>query len=172
VLECTPFKVLYGYEAPLLVTPKLLGIEDREIADWIAERNAFSIMLKEQLARAQLRMKQYADKGRTPREFQVGDLVLLKLQPYTQKTMVNQPYPKLAFKYFGPFKVILRIGVVAYKLELPGECTSTSGLSCVTTEAISALLFSSFLRATYCGGFVSKGYRARADPGSKDGEKG
>jgi hypothetical protein len=57
VLECTPFKVLYGYEAPLLVTPKLLGIEDREIADWIAERNAFSVMLKEQLARAQLRMK-------------------------------------------------------------------------------------------------------------------
>jgi hypothetical protein len=50
VLECTPFKVLYGYEAPLLVTPKLLGIEDREIADWIAERNAFSVMLKEQLA--------------------------------------------------------------------------------------------------------------------------
>ena len=50
VLGCTPFKVLYGYEAPLLVTPKLLGIEDREIADWIAERNAFSVMLKEQLA--------------------------------------------------------------------------------------------------------------------------
>lgn len=78
-------------------------------------------MLKEQLARAQLRMKQYADKGRTPREFQVGDLVLLKLQPYAQKTVVNQPYPKLAFKYFGPFKVISRIGVVAYKLELPGD---------------------------------------------------
>jgi hypothetical protein len=34
-------------------------------------------------------MKQYADKGKTPREFQVGDLVLLKLQPYAQKTVVN-----------------------------------------------------------------------------------
>jgi hypothetical protein len=27
-------------------------------------------------------MKQYADKGRTLREFQVGELVMLKLQPY------------------------------------------------------------------------------------------
>jgi hypothetical protein len=119
VLECTPFEVLYGYEAPLLVTPKLLGVEDRETTNWIAERNAFSVMLKEQLTWAQLRMKQYADKGRSPREFQVGDLVLLKLQSYTQKTVVNRSCLKLAFKFIGPFKVISRIGAVAYKMELP-----------------------------------------------------
>jgi hypothetical protein len=47
VLECTPFKVLYGYEAPLIVTPKLLGIEERAITNRIAEINAFPVMLKE-----------------------------------------------------------------------------------------------------------------------------
>jgi hypothetical protein len=48
-------------------------------------KECFFAMLKEQLARAQLHMKQYDDKGGTPREFQFGKLVLLKLQPYAQK---------------------------------------------------------------------------------------
>lgn len=64
-------------------------------------------------------MKQMADRGQTPREFQVGELVLLKLQPYAQKIVVNRPYPKLSFKFFGPFNIVARIGAVAYKLDLP-----------------------------------------------------
>lgn len=64
-------------------------------------------------------MKQLVDRGRTPREFQLGEMVLLKLQPYAQKTVVNRPCPKLAFKFFGPFKVLAKIGPAGYKLDLP-----------------------------------------------------
>lgn len=35
----------------------------------------------------------------------VGDQVLLKLQPYTQSSVANPPFPKLSFKYFGLYKV-------------------------------------------------------------------
>jgi hypothetical protein len=33
--------------------------------------------------------------------------------------MVRRPYPKLSFKYFGPYKVLAKYVSVAYKLEMP-----------------------------------------------------
>lgn len=66
-------------------------------------------------------MKLLADHKRGDKEFQVGEMVLLKLQPYAQSSVVNRPYPKLAYKYFGPYKITAKIGKVAYRLELPDE---------------------------------------------------
>jgi hypothetical protein len=64
-------------------------------------------------------MKHQADKRRSERTFAVGDLVYLKLQPYVQSSLAPRAHQKLSFRYFGPFKVIERIGATAYKLELP-----------------------------------------------------
>jgi hypothetical protein len=66
-------------------------------------------------------MKLYADRNRTAKEFAVGDQVLLHLQPYTQSSVANRPFPKLAYKFFGPYTVLEKIGVVAYRLNLPEE---------------------------------------------------
>ncbi|GMI86823.1 hypothetical protein HRI_002351600 [Hibiscus trionum] len=76
-------------------------------------------LLKEQLERAQQRIKHYTDKRRSERELQVGDEVYLKLQPYKQTSVAVRRNLKLASKYYGPYKVTLRVGSVAYKLELP-----------------------------------------------------
>jgi len=64
-------------------------------------------------------MKKQADKNRRHLKFVVGDLVLVKLQPYRQHSLTLRKNQKLAMRYFRPFEIIERIGTVAYKLKLP-----------------------------------------------------
>jgi hypothetical protein len=118
-LKCCPFKALYGVEPSLGTVPETDASANSEVAETLQERKHFSDLLKEQLARAQNKMKVDADTKRSPRQLQVGEQVELKLQPYTQLFVVNRPCPKLALKYFRPYTILERIGEAAYKLELP-----------------------------------------------------
>jgi hypothetical protein len=59
------------------------------MVDLIQDREQHMEMLKEQLTVAQNRMKLQGDRHRTDRVFQVGEQVLLKLQPYAQHSVVN-----------------------------------------------------------------------------------
>ncbi|CAI8614072.1 unnamed protein product [Vicia faba] len=65
-------------------------------------------------------MTTQSNKKRIDYTFEVGDLMLLPLQPYGQVTVNRRVSQKLS-QYFGPFKVRRRIGAISYDLELPPE---------------------------------------------------
>jgi transposase InsO family protein len=122
VLGKTPFEVLYGN------APRHFGIIDpascpvSELSEWLQDREDTMALLQQHLRRAQQQMKLTADKKRSERVFAVGDWVYLKLQPYVQRSLATRANPKLAFRYFGPFQVLLRVGGTSYKLQLPDSC--------------------------------------------------
>uniref|UniRef100_J3NB79 Integrase catalytic domain-containing protein n=1 Tax=Oryza brachyantha TaxID=4533 RepID=J3NB79_ORYBR len=118
-LGTSPFVALYGHE------PRHLGIDSvdacsfYDVQTWISERGTIIRLLRQHLERAQQRMKAQADKNRSERVFAVGDMVYLKLQPYVQQSLARRAHHKLAFRFFGPFRIVARVGEVAYKLDLP-----------------------------------------------------
>ena len=77
--------------------------------------------LKYHLQRAQAKMKHHADARRRDVVFSVGDLVYLELCPYRMRSLAQRPNEKLSPRFFGPFKVLRRLGQVAYELELPSS---------------------------------------------------
>lgn len=117
-LGCSPFKVLYGYDPPIVVVPLVPDDTDEDVAKVLADRALITNLLKEQLAAAQNCMKlQLIVAGL--KDISKWEIVfLLKLQPYAHNLVVNRSCPKLALKFFGPYQVIEKVG--AYKLDLLG----------------------------------------------------
>lgn len=116
-LKISPFQALYG--PPLINEVVVPGPKDGEAKNILEEKQTMLNRLKENLAQAQSRMKKYVDLNRSERHFTVGDMVYSKMQPYRTAAFGFKQALKLTSKFYGPFKVMQKVGRVAYKLQLP-----------------------------------------------------
>nr|GEX12635.1 putative reverse transcriptase domain-containing protein [Tanacetum cinerariifolium] len=78
------------------------------------------IQIKKRMQAARDRQKSYADLKRKPMEFQVGDMVMLKVSPWKGVVHFGKR-GKLNPRYVGPFKMLEKVRSVAYKLKLPQD---------------------------------------------------
>ncbi|WVZ04463.1 hypothetical protein V8G54_025269 [Vigna mungo] len=85
----------------------------------INTREETSHILQTNLVKAQARMKWYAHFKRMTKQYQVGDLAYLKIQPSKKNSSSNTNLDKLAAKFYGPYSVLEMNGNVAFKLDLP-----------------------------------------------------
>ena len=80
-------------------------------------------MIRKRLLTAQSRQKSYANVRRRPLEFKADDHVFLKVM-HKRGVIRFSKKGKLSPRYIGPFEVLKRVGVVAYRLALSPSLSS------------------------------------------------
>ncbi|GJY23383.1 reverse transcriptase domain-containing protein [Tanacetum coccineum] len=119
-VRCAPFKALYGRKCHSPIMWAEVG-EGQLIGPELVQETTKKIsQIKDRLKAAHDRQKSYADKRRKPLEFSVGDYVLLKVSPWKGVVRFGKK-GKLAPRFVGPFKIIEKVGHVAYRLDFPEE---------------------------------------------------
>ena len=113
-----PYEALYGRlcRSPLRWTE--VGEISTTGSDLIRETFKKVSLIQQRLLTAQSMQKSYADVRRQLLEFEVGDHVFLKVMPKRGVVRFGK-CGKLSPRFIGPFEILERIGVVAYRLALP-----------------------------------------------------
>ncbi|GJZ53357.1 hypothetical protein Tco_0608242 [Tanacetum coccineum] len=117
-IKAAPFEALYGRKCRSPICWAEVGDSQLTGPEIIHETTERIVQIKSHIQAARDRQKSYADVRRKPLEFQVGDKVMLKVSPWKGVIRFGKR-GKLNPRYIGPFKIIARVGTVAYRLELP-----------------------------------------------------
>ncbi|XP_052209305.1 uncharacterized protein LOC127812817 [Diospyros lotus] len=114
-----PYEALYGRKCRSPIC--WIEVGERQILEpeLVQEMTEKIKIIQERIKEAQNRQKSYADTRRRKLVFQVGNKVYLKISSLRMVTRSNKKKGKLGPRYIGPYDIVERIGLVAYRLALP-----------------------------------------------------
>ncbi|MCO5557795.1 hypothetical protein L7F22_011367 [Adiantum nelumboides] len=116
----TPFEAMYGYNCPTPIN--FLNSRNKvELSHEMLEKMDNELAkIRGNIREAQKRHKLYYDKKHRVVEYEIGDMVFLKVIPEKSHLILGKDR-RLSPRFAGPFKILKRIGSLAYKLELPSH---------------------------------------------------
>ncbi|GKA37546.1 putative reverse transcriptase domain-containing protein [Tanacetum coccineum] len=119
-IKAAPYEAMYRRKCRSPICWSEFGDSQLTGPELIRKTTKKIIQIKNRLLTARSRQKNFADRRTKPLEFEVGDKVLLKVSPW-KGTVHFGKREKLSPCYIGPFKILARVGPVAYTLELPKD---------------------------------------------------
>jgi hypothetical protein len=115
----SPFVANYGFDPRTpynLIDPPIDTIPQQNNDDILQRLMTVHNLIVDQLKISKEIQKYHADRNYTPKQFIVGERVMLSTQ---NLKLLNQPSKKFRSRYIGPYKILEKISSQAYKLELP-----------------------------------------------------
>ena len=117
-VQMAPYEALYGRPCRSLICWTEVGESSITGPDLIKDTSEKVSLIRQRLLIAQSRHKSYADVRRRPLEFEVRYHVFLKVMPKRIVVRFGKR-GKLSLRFIRPFKILERVGTVAYRLTLP-----------------------------------------------------
>ncbi|GKA23050.1 putative reverse transcriptase domain-containing protein [Tanacetum coccineum] len=117
-IKAAPFDALYGRKCRSPICWAEVGDAQLTGPEIVHETTEKIIQIKHRVQASRDRQRSYTYKRRKPLEFQVGDKVMLKVSSWKGVIRFGKrekPNPR----YIGPFKILAKVGTIAYRLELP-----------------------------------------------------
>jgi hypothetical protein len=110
---------VYGRDPPALILYTLGAAQVVAVDRQLQDRDIFLEEVRERLIQAQVTMKQYQDKSRREVQFAVRDWVWVRLNQRMAVGMTTATSSKLGPKFYGPYRVLQKVGEVSYKVQCP-----------------------------------------------------
>ena len=102
-LKMSPFQALYGRAPPTILQYTRGSTSTQVLNEALTTSKELLCTLKSNLLAAQNRMTMRAKTRRWELSFDVGDMVLVHLQPYHQLFVTQGRHHKLCKHYYGPY---------------------------------------------------------------------